>query len=63
MDLEGSERRVRISGSRVRNKRGYFVLGENSLLGLFSTCSRFQPRMRVGHENLGSYFILEATYK
>jgi hypothetical protein len=49
---------VRISGSRVRNKRGFFVLGKNNLLGLFSTFSSFQRSLRVGHENLGLNFIL-----
>jgi hypothetical protein len=54
---------VRISGSRKRNKRGFFVLGKNNLLGLFSTLSIFQPSGRVGHENLGLDFILETTDK
>jgi len=58
LDLEGSGREVRISGSRARNKRGIFVLGKNNLLGLFGTFSSFQPSLRAGHENLGSYFIL-----
>jgi hypothetical protein len=63
LDLEGSNRGVRISGSRVRNKRGFFVLGKNNLLGLFSMLSSFQPSWREGHENLGLYFILETTNK
>jgi hypothetical protein len=58
MELEGSDMGVRISGSRVRNKRGFFVLGKNNLLWLFSTFSIFQQSLRVGHENLGSNFIL-----
>jgi hypothetical protein len=63
MDLEGSDRGVRISGLRARNKMGLFVLGKNNLLGLFNTLSRIQPSWRAGHENLESDFILETTGK
>jgi hypothetical protein len=63
MDLEGSDRGVRISGSRARNKRGFLVLGKNNLMCLFSTLSSFQPSWRVAHENMGSDFILETTNK
>jgi hypothetical protein len=58
MDLEESGRGVRINGSRVRNKRGFFVLGKKNVLGLFCTFSIFQPSLRAGHENLGTNFIL-----
>jgi hypothetical protein len=58
MDLEGSGRGVRISGSRERNKRGFFVLGKNNLLGFFGMFSSFLPSIRAGHENLGSDFML-----
>jgi hypothetical protein len=64
MDLEGSGRGVRISGSRVMNKIGLFFLGGgNNLLGFFGMFSSFQTRLRAGHENLGSYFILYAIDK
>jgi hypothetical protein len=63
MDLEGSNKGVRINRSRVRNKRGLFVLGENNLLGLFSMLSIFEPSGRAGYENLGSNFILDTTNK
>jgi len=63
MDLEGTDRGVSICGSRARNKSGFFVLGKNNLLGLFSMLSSFQPSWRAGHENLGSDFILETTDK
>jgi hypothetical protein len=63
MDLEGSNKRVRIRGSRERNKRVFFFLGKNNLLGLFIMLSSFQPSGRVVHENLGLDFILEITNK
>jgi hypothetical protein len=58
MDLEGGQGGVRISGVRERNKRGFFVLGKNNLLGFFSMFSSFQLCLRAGHENLGLDFIL-----
>jgi hypothetical protein len=58
-----SDMGVRINGSRERNKRGFFVLGKNNLLGLFITCISIQPSLMEGHENLGSNFILKATDK
>jgi hypothetical protein len=58
MDLEGSGEGVRISGSRERNKRGFFCSGKKQLVGIFCMFNSFQPSLRAGHENLGSDFIL-----
>jgi hypothetical protein len=46
----------------MEGKKVYSV-GKNNLLGLLGTSSRFQPSLRVSHEDLGLDFILEATDK
>jgi len=63
MDLERGGRRGRIGRERVKNKIRFLVLIKNNLLFLFGTFSSFQPSLGVSHDDLGSYFILEAIDK
>jgi hypothetical protein len=63
MDLERVGIRDRIGRVRERKKRGFLVLGKKNLLCFFCTLSCFQRNLGAIHEDLGSYFILEATNK
>jgi hypothetical protein len=63
MDLERVGIRGRIGRVRERKKIGFLVPGKNNLFCFLCTLSSFQPNMGVSHEDLGSYFILEATIK
>jgi hypothetical protein len=63
MDLERVGIRGRIGRVRERKKRGFLVLGKNNLLCFLCMLSCFHPNLGASHEDLGSYFILEATNK
>jgi hypothetical protein len=63
LDLEGSGRRGKIGGFRVRRKGGFVGLGGYNLLGFLGSLSIFQPSLGVFHENMGTNFIFNPTDK
>jgi hypothetical protein len=63
LDLERRGLRDRGGVFRVGNKSKFSALGQYDMLCLLGMFSCFQPSLGARHEDLGSYFILEATDK
>jgi hypothetical protein len=63
LDLERRGLRGKGGVFRAGNKNSFSTLGQDDLLCLLGTFSGFQPSLWASHEDLGFYFILEATNK